>query len=410
MAISNHEQVDRALTLLGQGLYPYVEREMQAVYRNRWLTAAKSCLTEDYTLKRGIEKTLREEVYALLKVMSKQWEEVFKKNQNLGYPERALVNELIEVRHKWAHKSTFSTDDTYRALDSIARLLKAVSASEEADSVEKHKQEVLRIVFREQIRYETRPTASVSIAEEARLRERLDEILKKLPFQDASLLQRALTHRSYIYENPNSGEDNERLEFLGDAILTFLSGEYLYRSYPEMREGEMTPLRSRLVDKPQLAKFATDLEIGRCIRLGKGAEIEGGRTNSSLLSNTFEAIIGAYFLDSGVEAVRNFVEPLFTEAIKNPAFPEFNADSNNFVDSKGRFQKWALGNIDENPQRQVPKYITSRSGGADNAPEFIAKVFVGEKEYGEGRGRSRKDAEKCAAEDALAKLKRRGLL
>ena len=409
MAISNHEQVDRALTLLGQGLYPYVEREMQAVYRNRWLTAAKSCLTEDYTLKRGIEKTLREEVYALLKVMSKQWEEVFKKNQNLGYPERALVNELIEVRHKWAHKSTFSTDDTYRALDSIARLLKAVSASEEADSVEKHKQEVLRIVFREQIRYETRPTASVSIAEEARLRERLDEILKKLPFQDASLLQRALTHRSYIYENPNSGEDNERLEFLGDAILTFLSGEYLYRSYPEMREGEMTPLRSRLVDKPQLAKFATDLEIGRCIRLGKGAEIEGGRTNSSLLSNTFEAIIGAYFLDSGVEAVRDFMEPLFTQAKENKN-PKSLPEPKNPLDSKSRFQQWALANIEENPQRQVPKYITSRSGGADNAPEFIAKVFVGEKEYGEGRGRSRKDAEKCAAEDALAKLKRRGLL
>jgi ribonuclease-3 len=406
MAISNHEQVDRALTLLGQGLYPYVEREMQAVYRNRWLTVAKSCLSDDYTLKRGIEKTLREEVYALLKVMSKQWEEVFKKN--LGYAERALVSELIEVRHKWAHKSAFFTQDTYRALDSITRLLKAVSATDAADTVEKQKQEVLRILSQEQTRYETRPASRVSLGEETLIRERLAEILKIVPFQDASLLQSALTHRSYIYENPNSSEDNERLEFLGDAVLTFLSGEYLYRRYPEMREGQLTPKRSRLVDKFQLAKFATQLELGNWMRLGKGAEQEGGRINPSFLSNTFEALIGAYFLDSGIEAVRDFVEPLFAqaEAIKDPNSPENNDDSNNLVDSKGRFQQVVLANIDSTP----PKYVTVQEGGLPHAPEFIAKVFVGEKKYGQGRGHSKKEAEKRAAEDALAKLKKQGLV
>jgi ribonuclease-3 len=404
MAISNRERVGRALSLLSQGLYPYVEQEMKGVYCERWLTAATSCLPDDQTLRRNIVDILREDVSALLTVTLRQWDKVFKIKKKLGYAERALVSELIEVRNKWAHQSRFFTDDTYRALDSIARLLKAISASEAID-VEKQKQEVLRILSQEQDRSETYRAS----AEESRIRERLDELLEKLPFQDASLLQSALTHRSYIFENPNSGEDNERLEFLGDAVLNFLSGEYLYRRFPEMREGEMTPLRSRLVDKPQLAKFATDLNLGKWMRLSKGAEMDGGRTSSSFLSDTFEAIIGAYFLDSGIEAVREFVELIFTEAIKNPIFSESHADSNNVVDPKTRFQQWALANIDENPQRQVPEYKTFRSGGTDNVPEFTAEVFVGEQEWGEGKGCSKKDAEKAAAEDALAKLKKRRL-
>jgi ribonuclease-3 len=372
---------------------------MQAVHREQWLSVAISCLFDDQTLKRNPVDILRQDVSALLTVMLRQWDRVFRSpKKNVGYVERALVSELIEVRNKWAHQSRFFTEDTYRALDSITRLLKAVSALE-AIYVEKQKQEVLRILSQEQARSETRPTS----LEESCLRERLAEILERVPFQDASLLQRALTLRSYIFENPNSGEDNERLEFLGDAVLNFLSGEYLYRRYPEMSEGEMTSWRSRLVDKPQLAEFATELGIGKWMRLSKGAETDGGRTSSSLLSDTFEAIIGAYFLDSGIEAVRDFMEPLFTQAKENKN-PKSLPEPKNPLDSKSRFQQWALANIEENPQRQVPKYITSRSGGTDNAPEFIAKVFVGEKEYGEGKGRNGKDAEKCAAEVALKKV------
>src|SRR5207237_7451446 len=149
----------------GQGLYPYVRREMEAVHRDRWLTAATSCLSDDQTLKRNPEDILREDFSALLTVMSRQWDKVFKKK--LGHAERALVSELIEVRNKWAHQSRFFTDDTYRALDSIARLLKAVSASE-ADIVEQQKQEVLRILSEEQARYQPRRASSVSIAEESR--------------------------------------------------------------------------------------------------------------------------------------------------------------------------------------------------------------------------------------------------
>ncbi|AVH65111.1 ribonuclease III [Nostoc sp. 'Peltigera membranacea cyanobiont' N6] len=397
MAISNRNRIETALIYLNQGLHPYVEQEMRKVHGEGWLKIAISCLSDNQSLKRNPEDILHDDISELLKVIIGQWNQVFKRK--LGHGERALVSEIIEVRNKWAHEingKRFSTDDTYRALDSIARLLKAISASE-ADIVEKHKQEVLRALSPKQ-------------AEEVRIRESLDELLKQLPFQDASLLLRALTHTSYMHENPNSGEDNERLEFLGDALLNFLSGEYLYRHYPDKKEGELTPLRSRLVDKPQLAKFAVSLDLGKWVRLGNGAEKDGGRTQSRLLSNTFEAIIGAYFLDSGTESVRDFVEPLFDSVIAENLSISHKSDSNsnNFVvvDSKNRFQEWVQHNVTPTP----PKYVTVQTGGLSHTPEFLAKVLVGEEEFGEGKGRNKKDAEKAAAEDALANLKKQGLL
>jgi ribonuclease-3 len=226
---------------------------------------------------------------------------------------------------------------------------------------------------------------------------------KLLIFDNEKLLRQALTHRSYVNENPElCEENNERLEFLGDALLTFLSGEYLYHRYPKMAEDEMTRRRSALVDEKQLAKFAIKIGLDLKMRLGKGAIREGGITNPNLLSSTFESVIGAYYLDknSNIEAIRPHVEELFNSV------PDSIVVSRSDVDSKGRFQQLILANIDPTP----PKYVTVQAGGLPHAPEFIAKVFVGEKEYGEGRGRSKKDAEKCAAEDALAKLKKRGLL
>jgi ribonuclease-3 len=226
---------------------------------------------------------------------------------------------------------------------------------------------------------------------------------KLLLFDNEKLLRQALTHRSYVNENPELGEENnERLEFLGDALLTFLSGEYLYHRYPKMAEDEMTRRRSALVDEKQLAKFAIEIGLDLRMRLGIGAIREGGFTNPNLLSSTFESVIGAYYLDnnSNIEAVRPHVEDLFDSV------PDSIVVSRSDVDSKGRFQQLVLANIDPTP----PKYVTVQAGGLPHAPEFIATVYVGEKEYGEGRGRSKKDAEKCAAEDALAKLKRRGLL
>ncbi|MEB3179991.1 MAG: ribonuclease III [Nostocaceae cyanobacterium] len=215
-------------------------------------------------------------------------------------------------------------------------------------------------------------------------------------FKNEKLLRRALTHRSYVNENPQEREHNERLEFLGDALLTFLSGEYLYRRHPEMAEDQLTRRRSALVDEKQLAKFAENIGLDLKMRLGKGAIREGGITNPNLLSSTFEALIGAYYLDnSDIELVRAFVEPLFDSV------PETVMEYRSNVDSKNRFQEWVQANIDTRP----PKYVTVQSGGLSHAPEFISKVLVGEKIYGEGKGRSKKEAEKRAAEDALGKLK-----
>ncbi|MFN6570459.1 ribonuclease III [Dendronalium sp. ChiSLP03b] len=226
---------------------------------------------------------------------------------------------------------------------------------------------------------------------------------KILTFRDEKLLRRALTHRSYVHENPSEGEHNERLEFLGDALLNFLSGEYLYRCHPEMGEDELTRRRSALVDEKQLAKFAEEVGLDSRIRLGKGAIRDGGYQNPNLLSSTFEAVLGAYYLDrdSDIDAVRTIIEPLF-----DSVDPKHIVMARSNVDSKNRFQEWVQRNLTPTP----PKYVTVQTGGLSHAPEFLAKVLVGEKNYGEGKGRNKKDAEKAAAEDALAKLKIQGLL
>jgi ribonuclease-3 len=225
---------------------------------------------------------------------------------------------------------------------------------------------------------------------------------KLLTFEDEKLLRRALTHRSYVHENPGEIEHNERLEFLGDAILTFLSGEYLYQRHPEMEEGEMTRRRSALVDEKQLARFAIEVGLDLRMRLGQGMIRDGGHQNPNLLSSTFEAVIGAYYLDNNrnIEGVYTLVEQLFDSV------PEGVVASRSTVDSKNRFQEWAQANGAKTP----PKYVTEKVGGVDHAPEFIAKVYVGDKLYGEAKGRSKKDAEKQAAEDALIKLKKRNFL
>jgi len=401
MAISNKERIDKALTILCAALYPYVEQRMQAKYGDSWLDSAKSSLSENYK-DRIMAEVLREDLYAVLTVILKQWDKVFK--DNLGFSGRTLVSELKEARNDWAHKSTFSSDDTYRTLDSIARLLKAISASEsDIKEVENHKRKILQFLSKEQERKENRRVA----AGEDRIREKLAELLQKLPFQDAFLLQQALTHRSYMFENPKSGEDNERLEFLGDAVLGFVSSEFLYslESELEVDEGKLTVLRAKLVNEEQLAKFAVDLNIGKWMRLGKGEQITGGRTKTSLLSNMFEAMIGAYFLDSGIDTVRDFLKPLFESAVKNLGDFESEVHSTNVVDPKNLFQQWALANIQYNPQRQPPRYQTSTTNSLNADYAFVAKVFVNNKLYGEGTGRSKKDAEKRAAEDALSKLK-----
>lgn len=214
-------------------------------------------------------------------------------------------------------------------------------------------------------------------------------------FCNPALLQQALTHSSYINEHPEETGHNERLEFLGDAILNFLSGEFLFKHYPEKAEGELTPLRSLLVDEKQLAHFAIALNLGAHLRLGKGAEQEGGRQNTNLLSSAFEAVIGAYFLDvnSDVSVVSEYIKPFFASVVEDLSIV---APTINY---KSRLQEWALANGNENPQ-----YVILSQFGPDHARVFVAEVQVQGKSCGRGTGRRKQDAEKEAARDALQQL------
>ncbi|MGG6295888.1 ribonuclease III [Leptolyngbya sp. AN02str] len=227
---------------------------------------------------------------------------------------------------------------------------------------------------------------------------------KLLNFRNQALLTQALTHRSFVNENP--GEvDNERLEFLGDAVLTFLCGEYLYRRFPNMGEGDMTRWRSRLVDEQQLAKFAKALGLDARMRLGRGALRDGGNQNPNLLSSTFEAVVGARFLDCdrSVDTLRPLVEALFDTVPALSSLSQTSITTTN-KDPKSQFQEWVqrhMGHI-------LPSYITKRVSGVDHAPEYRARVYVKEEPYGEGRGSSKKEAEKAAARDALLRLRQAG--
>lgn len=223
---------------------------------------------------------------------------------------------------------------------------------------------------------------------------------KTLPeIKNKALLEQALSHRSYVNEHPTEKQNNERLEFLGDAVLGFVVGALLYQRYPDISEAQLTRLRSVLVDEKQLAKFAREIGIGDIMKLGKGAEKDGGRDNPALLSDTFEALIGAYFLDSGIEAVRNYVEPFLGSLADTLVFPQTEAEPQGLIDSKNRFQQWALAHFKENPV-----YTIINESGPDHAKEFTAEVRVQGKVYGVGRDRRKQEAEKRAAETALKKV------
>jgi ribonuclease-3 len=215
-----------------------------------------------------------------------------------------------------------------------------------------------------------------------------------LAFRDPRLLQRALTHRSYVNEHPEALEDNERLEFLGDAALDFLSAAWLYRRFPEMDEGKLTRLRSALVRTEQLAAFAAQIGMGDVILLGRGEEASGGRNRMALLCGSFEALLGALYLDQGIGAVEEFVEPRLRAAVESI----LGEDSQ--IDPRSLLQIWAQAERGE-----TPRYRTVEARGPDHAREFVVEVTVGSEVIGRGQGRSKQDAAHQAAADALAHVR-----
>jgi ribonuclease-3 len=215
-----------------------------------------------------------------------------------------------------------------------------------------------------------------------------------LGFKNLALLTRALTHRSYINENPDALEDNERLEFLGDAILDFVVGAWLYHRYPEMNEGDLTLVRTALVRTEQLAQFASLIKLGNALRLGQGEVVSGGRSRTALLCAGFEALIGGIYLDQGINAVEGFFEPYLVQAAS------VILDDGRLRDPKSLLQEWTQAR-GHNP----PVYETIRESGPDHEKIFEVQVSIPGIISGTGTGNSKREASKLAAKDALDKIK-----
>jgi ribonuclease-3 len=215
----------------------------------------------------------------------------------------------------------------------------------------------------------------------------------KLPFNNLHLLARAMTHRSYVNEHPEMLEDNERLEFLGDAVLDFVVGAWLYNHCPEMNEGGLTRARSALVRTEQLAEFARQLGLDRAMRLGRGELAAGGRHRPALLCATFEALIGALYLQGGIPAVEKLISPLLEKAQDTTLV---NPDA---FDPKSFLQEWTQAQ-----KLGTPRYVTVNIEGPDHSRIFEVEVRIGEETYGRGAGPSKHAASQAAAQAALEQL------
>ncbi len=213
-------------------------------------------------------------------------------------------------------------------------------------------------------------------------------------FKNKRLIEQALTHRSYLNENPNKSLiSNERLEFLGDSILSLIVSNYLYKKYPHSPEGDLTNFRSSLVKTKTLAIIAQKLKLGTFLLLSKGEEDGGGRENQGILADTFESITGAIFLDKGIKVTTKFISthlfPILAEIIETKAFRDYKSLFQENVQAK---------------EKSAPTYKVLEEIGPDHDRIFVVGVYIGKQNVGEGKGRSKQEAEQEAAKYALEKL------
>ncbi len=207
-------------------------------------------------------------------------------------------------------------------------------------------------------------------------------------FQDRELLDRALTHASFAQEN-DGDRGNERLEFLGDAVIGMLTARLLYEDHPDWSEGDLTRARAALVNRGALAECARGIDLGRYLRLGRTEQLSAGEGRDRILADGFEAVLGALYLDSGVDAVEEVVRSLFGESIHRGPTP----------DPKTEFQAWAHCQF-----KRTPSYHTSRDSGTDEDEErFTVEVRVEGEVWGSGVGRTKQLAGRSAAEAALVR-------
>ena len=211
-------------------------------------------------------------------------------------------------------------------------------------------------------------------------------------FRDTELLQKAVTHTSYANEkNAGHAGSNERLEFLGDAVLELITSEFLWETYPDLPEGDLTRLRASLVCEPTLAMDAREIGLPSYLLLGKGEELTGGRQRDSIVSDALEALIGAIYLNGGLEAARSFVLRTVLNDIEHKRL---------FSDSKTILQEKL-----QKKDGEVIRYELTGESGPDHARHFTVQVLLGDEILGEGEGRSKKAAEQQAAYHALVRLK-----
>ena len=222
-----------------------------------------------------------------------------------------------------------------------------------------------------------------------------DELLEKLnlPFLDKKLLIQAFTHSSYVNEHRiSSCQDNERLEFLGDAVLELAVSQYLYKVFEAMSEGDMTKLRAAIVCEASLANLANELQFGNLVLLGKGEEMTGGRARPALLADIFESFIGALYLDQGLDAVYSFLNQTIYPKINDGAF-------SHMMDFKSQLQEF----VQRDNIGQIHYEIVQERGPA-HSREFVSEVLLNQETLGIGSGRSKKEAEQHAAQQALIRL------
>ncbi len=220
----------------------------------------------------------------------------------------------------------------------------------------------------------------------------MESLEKKLGyrFRDRALLGEALNHSSYANEHRGGLGSNERLEFLGDSVLGFVSAEYLFREHPDLPEGDLTRMRASLVCEQSLYEVARELELGSYLKLGRGEETGGGRTRTSILADATEAVFAAVYLDGGIQPVRELiVRVLLSQA---PAAEE------------RRDYKTTLQEVVQRRSGQVLTYHMLSQSGPDHNKKFLFEVRLNDESVGRGEGRSKKEAEQAAARDALEKM------
>jgi len=216
-----------------------------------------------------------------------------------------------------------------------------------------------------------------------------------LRFTNRGLLQEALTHRSFVNEHDDPDTvDNERLEFLGDSVLGFITADMLYRRFPDVGEGDLTRLRSSLVRTESLAELAQTCEIGPTLRMGRGEEASGGRERITNLCGAFEAVVGALYIDQGLDAVRGFVMPLLERQLAVVLAEQLDKDARSLL------QEWSQAT-----HNQTPQYRTVSETGPDHEKTFTVEVLVGEQSLGSGQGRSKQSAAQAAARNAYANVR-----